>query len=140
MIDVQTPESKPFQILSGQAMSKARSSANFQIIDYNYGTDRRVAEGEEKRVLAFGWIRRAIHENEAGLFEAPENIGVTREIEGFDQSKSVPAALERDNGRLVGRAVRQRSGIGGINATVIRLRRATARQGDRRYRCVLGLL
>jgi hypothetical protein len=106
MIDVQGPKAKLLPILSGQTMSKTRGRANFQVIEHNHGTDRRVAECKEKGVLAFGWVGRTIHENEAGLFQAPENIGVTREIEGFDQSQSIPAAPERDHRRFVGRAVR----------------------------------
>src|SRR2546423_15057587 len=93
MIDVHAPESKSFLILSGQTMSETRGGADFQIVEHNHGTDGSVTKREEKRLLALGGIRRAVHQNKARLFEACENGGMTFQIERIGPAKNVFAAL-----------------------------------------------
>ncbi|MDQ2825220.1 MAG: hypothetical protein M3R29_07215 [Verrucomicrobiota bacterium] len=96
-------------------MSETSGRANFQIVQDNHAPDWRIPEREKKSVLTLCRVGRAIDENEPGLLETVENFRPRFKIKRLDQSKPVPAALERDDGRKIASAFCDRSvGILGL--------------------------
>src|SRR5947199_9335284 len=63
MIDIHWPKLKAILILPGKSTSKTGGRADFQIVEDDYGAHRRILHREKKRILAFGWIRRAVDQN-----------------------------------------------------------------------------
>ena len=64
MVNVNLPKSKGARILPGQTQTKACYGTDFQIVQHDHGTDRRITEREEKRVLSFGRIGRTVHQDQ----------------------------------------------------------------------------
>lgn len=109
MIDIQNPKPKSLRILPGQTVSETRGRANRQIIQNNYGADRRMAERKEKSILTLRRVGRTIDKDESRSFKSIERFRRRLEVEGLDQSKPVPTALKRNHRRIIRGALGDRS-------------------------------
>ena len=64
MIDLHRPESKSISILTGQSGAKPVHRPNFEIIQDDNPTDRRILKSQEKCVFPLGWIGGTIDKDE----------------------------------------------------------------------------
>jgi len=72
MVDLEKPKSKAIGILSGEAMSEPAGGGDFEIVEHDDRSGWRLVHGQEKRVLAFRRIRRAVDQNQLSALEALE--------------------------------------------------------------------
>jgi hypothetical protein len=104
VIDFEKPEPKAIGVLLSETMGESRGSRHFQIVEHNDGAHRRLVHREEKRVLAFRRIRRAIDEDQSRLLQTKKGVALRRDIEGLNGPQPIPASGKRHNFGKIRRA------------------------------------
>jgi hypothetical protein len=72
VIDLEKPKPKVVRVLAGETMSETAGGRNFEIVQDDNRAARRLVHRQEKRVLAFRRIRRAINQDKFRALQALE--------------------------------------------------------------------
>ena len=78
-------------------MSKMARRCNLEVVEHNHRARGRLIHGQEKRVLAFRRIWRAVDQNQFGPLQALERFALGGDIKGLDGAEAIPAAREWDD-------------------------------------------
>jgi hypothetical protein len=109
VVDLRQPKAEAICVLPREPVGKARGRQDLEIVEDDDGSGRCLVEREKESMLALGWIRRTIDEDQPGALETEEGFALRPDIEGLDGPEAIPASRQRDDIGKIGLTFGDRS-------------------------------